>query len=661
MRAVLIFIALTASAAERPPMEPQVQGVFPRGLERGRTVTMALRGRNLQALSRVVFSARGLTGEVLDSSAYGATLRVTASAGAEPGRHDLRLVAPHGSTLTWIDVSTFRESIEQEPNSEPAKARKLVFPALVNGVITAADYDYFAFEAQAKQTLSFELLATRNGSSLDGVLEILDAEGRVLDYCDDYYAFKDPRLLHTFAKTGAYLLRVYGSGESGSENGGYRLIAGAMPHADFALPAGGQPGTEVTFDIKGVNLSGVSAVTLGDGIAEGEVLHTTAESARIRMKIPAGAKPGDTALHIQGAALPVPFVISTTPEFTALPGAARKRHDPLPVPLGTTVNGVIDAGRAADYFSIRLERPEDIVLSVHSMNLGYLLDPLVAIYDEAGKRLAWQDDPTTNTGKEPANLDPHLTFRLDKGRYTIAIRDSQFRGDASYLYRLTVKRAEPDFTVRVVGAHHTLYRNQPNVVHVRVRRLEGWNTPVTVWAESLPPGVRVKPTVAEPKNTSYTGTCGERHYLDGTNVELEFQVDADAALDLTKIVFRARGERNGRTVNREASARYWKSRIRVAGDPEEPALFATVAELPGVVFQTPERATPGKITAIITRLDESDSPLRIEGEGVTPVTIAAGVTRADVELTKPGMVVLYGRAGQAVIGQSHPIRVEAKR
>ena len=93
---------------------------------------------------------------------------------------------------------------------------------------------------------------------------------------------------------------------------------------------------------------------------------------------------------------------------------------------------------------------------------------------------------------------------------------------------------------------------------------------------------------------SYTGTCGEIHYLDGTNVAVPLTVARDASLDVSKLVFRARGVINGRTVTREARSRYWKSRIRVNGDAVDAPLYVTVADLPGVVFQTPERAGVGK-------------------------------------------------------------------
>jgi hypothetical protein len=136
---------------------------------------------------------------------------------------------------------------------------------------------------------------------------------------------------------------------------------------------------------------------------------------------------------------------------------------------------------------------------------------------------------------------------------------------------------------------------------------------------------------------------------------------ADAALDMSKVTFRARGVMAGKTVEREARTRYWKSRIRVIGDPEETPLFATVADLPGVVFQTPERAGLGKLTVILTRLDEGGGDLVIEGEGVAAVTVPAGVTRAEVVFTRAGEIVLNGRVGGRLLGQSAVIRVEGRK
>lgn len=674
---VVLFAGLTCAEVAVPPISPLITGTFPRGGQRGKEVEVTLQGRNLQDTTSIVFLSPKLRATILSVDPYSVKARVSMSADAEPGRHDLRLIAKHGSAISYFDVSTFSETTESEPNNDAKKANELKFPALVNGIVTNGDYDLYRFHAKAGQRLTFDVLGTRNGSSADTAIWILDESGEELAYSDDYYGFKDPHLVHTFEKEGSYLLRLSGSSEAGCDTCDYRLFAGESPFAELAMPAGGRQGHAVELTLHGVNLDKVKEVTLGDGLARGMVVSATPNEAKVRISVPKNAEPGAYRLHVDGAMRPVPFVISQYSEITVADGRARSRKDPVPVSLPVVANGIIDKPKAADYFVFRVEEPKRIVLEAHAMQLDYLTDPLVAIYDEDGKRIAYQDDPTTNTGKEPANMDPHLVVQLPKpGRYVAMIRDAQFRGDPAFLYRLTMKDAEPDFSLRTIGTDETLYRGRTNPVLVRVRRLEGWNAPVEVWAENLPAGVHLKPVIAEPKNTPYTGTCGETHYLDGTNIELQFDVEADAPLSLSEIRLRGRGVFEDKTVERTARARYFKRRIRHIGDAEEDALRVVVADAPGVVLEVPRNLTlskngEGAMTAIVTRLDGGSAPLEVtletaaEGLSMQPVSVPRASTRADLKLragaTAPGDFLLVGRVNGNIIGKSHPVRVRRQQ
>jgi hypothetical protein len=672
------FAATLAAEVKVPPIWPQITGTFPRGGQRGTEVAVTIRGRNLQDSKGIVFRSAKLNGRVVSSDPYEVKAVISVDAGAEPGRHDLRLIAAHGSAITYFDVSTFSERLEKEPNDDRKRAEAISFPLLMNGIVRQGDYDYFRFEAKAGETLTFDVLATRNGANTDAAIGLLNERGEEIDFSDDYYGFKDPHLVHRFEQTGVYFLRVHGSGEAGSDTSDYRLIAGAMPHADLAMPGGGKRGSTVELSLKGVNLDQVREVILGDDLAKGEVLSARFDETRVRIRIPENAAAGTYRLHAGSATLPVPFVVSNYEEVTVADGRARSRKDPVPVPVPVVINGIIDSARAADYVSFRVDAAKTIVLEAQAMQLGFLTDPLVAIYDESGKRLAYQDEPTTNTGKEPANMDPHLVFTLPKaGRYTAMVRDAQFRGDPAFLYRLTIKEAEPDFSLRIIGTDETLYRGRTNTVLVRVRRLEGWSAPVEVFAENLPPGVHLKPVIADPKNTPYTGTCGETHYLDGTNIEMHFEVDADAPLNLAQIRLRGRGVYNGRTVERAAKARYFRSRIRHIGDAEEDDLRATVAVAPGVVLGVPQNLSLNKdgtasFTAIVTRLENSDSrPLEItleaaaDGLEMPPLQVDATSTRAEIKLKAggkaPGEFLLAGRIDGRVVGKSHPVRLRSAK
>jgi hypothetical protein len=679
--ALLALVAIICAAPKIPPTRPEILGVFPHGGQRGTDVELLIRGRNLQGASHILSATPKLSADILSVEHNAIRARFHLDASLEPGRHDFRIVAPHGSTVNWIDVSDRKEVFEREPNDDRQHAQPIEFPVLVNGTVKAGDYDYFRFTAKAGQTLTFDVLATRNGSQLDSVIDLLDSAGTLLDYSDDYYMFKDPHLVYTFAKPGTYFVRIYGSGESGSENADYRLTAGEMPQVDYAMPSGGRQGQTVEFELSGVNLASISRVTLGDGIASGEIVSKGAKSARVRMRIPDTVSAGAYRLHVESAdqgpaTLPAPFVVSALPEITVLGGAARRKQDPLPVQLPVVANGVLDANRAADYFAFRIDYPQTVLLQVDSMQLGFMLDPMVAIYDESGERIAWQDEPTTNTGRKPVNLDPSLAINLPKaGRYTAMVRDSEYRGDPNYVYRFTMKQAEPDFTATVLGTDETLFRGRENIVTVVVRRVEGWNTPVEVWAENLPPGVTAKAVVAPPVNTPYRNTCGEEHKLDGTSVEIPLKVDGAAPGALSQIRFRARGVMDGHTVEHEARAHYWwKIRQNVLGYAETPALYATIADAPQLVLTTPDRVSAPhgksvKIKVVVARMDDGGEPLEIGAEPsagivVEPATVAPGGTLADVQIVnsaeRPTSLTLVGKVGGKTIGYSHPILVDAR-
>lgn len=677
-----MLLSVMAAEAKVPPIWPQIQGEFPRGARRGTSVEVTLKGRNLQDAKSVAFVSGKLKGTVVASSAYETRIRVEAAADAEPGRHDFRLLCAHGSALGYFDVGTLAERVEKEPNDTRATAEVLAMPALVNGVLKAADYDHFRFRATAGERFVFDLQATRLGASTDAVLSVFDGAGKQLGYSDDYYGFKDPHLVFVAPAEGEYVLRVYGSGEAGSDTADYRLIAGKMPWADLAMPGGGRRGSTVEFSVRGENLSGLQGATLGDGLARAEVLWAKDGEARLKMLVPASIAAREYRLHLDGGALAAPFVVSEFGEIDVSDGSARSRRDPKPVSLPVVANGIFDRPKATDHFIFRVEKAMTVVLDVEGMQLGFLSDPMVLLYDETGKRLAYQDEPTTNTGKEPANMDPHLVFTLPKaGRYIAAIRDAQFRGDPAFLYRLTIREAAPDFSVKVIGTDDTLYRGRTNKILVRVRRLEGWNAPVEVKAVDLPAGVRVKPVVADAKNTPYTGTCGETHYLDGTNVEMELEVDADAPVALTSLRFVGVGEFAGKRLERLSRARYFRSRIRHIGDAEEDALRVTVADAPEAVLDTPRSLTLDakemvRFAVVVTRLDASKVPMELsveaESEGLSlqgatesaGATVPAGDTRADLRLQAapraPGRFRLVARVDGRVVGKSHPVDVRRK-
>src|SRR5262245_28287538 len=128
MRRVAVLTALvipTFGAPKIPPIRPEIQGVFPHGGQRGTEVDLLLRGRNLQGATGILFATPKLSATLLSVQHNAVKARFHIDPSAEPGRHDFRLVAPHGSTINWFDVSARAEIFENEPNNDRAHAQAI--------------------------------------------------------------------------------------------------------------------------------------------------------------------------------------------------------------------------------------------------------------------------------------------------------------------------------------------------------------------------------------------------------------------------------------------------------------------------------------------------------------------------------------------------------
>jgi hypothetical protein len=149
---------------------PYISSVFPLGVRTGRTSKLAVAGLNLGHIERVQVKAPG---SVDGWSTMALPIKI--SAGEPVNRPQLA-------------VGNEAEVLESEPNDSPAQAQQIIVPVTINGRIgsdkeaasQAADEDYFRFEARKDQRLTLEVIASRLGSALDSVIEVLDQRGNPL-------------------------------------------------------------------------------------------------------------------------------------------------------------------------------------------------------------------------------------------------------------------------------------------------------------------------------------------------------------------------------------------------------------------------------------------------------------------------------------------------
>jgi hypothetical protein len=147
---------------------PYITSVFPLGVRAGQPSEVSVEGVNLGNVHQVKVDPP-------KSSAGWTTIPLEINNGT---------VSLNSVKLA---VSNEPEVLEQEPNSTPEQAQAVSIPSAINGHIAGGaeaggkpDEDYFRFHAKKGERLDIEVAASRLGSPLDSVLEVLDAQGNAI-------------------------------------------------------------------------------------------------------------------------------------------------------------------------------------------------------------------------------------------------------------------------------------------------------------------------------------------------------------------------------------------------------------------------------------------------------------------------------------------------
>src|SRR5438876_2267474 len=107
---LLSLVSALLAAQQMPPTRPEIRGIFPHGGQRGTDVKITIRGSHLQNTSEIRFATPKMKAELVTVEHNRVLARIHLDPATEPGRHDLRLIAPHGSTIAWFEVGARPES-----------------------------------------------------------------------------------------------------------------------------------------------------------------------------------------------------------------------------------------------------------------------------------------------------------------------------------------------------------------------------------------------------------------------------------------------------------------------------------------------------------------------------------------------------------------------
>ena len=487
---------LAGAAASASAAAPEVTALVPAGGQRGTSVEITLAGKPGTLPLQVHAREPGLA---FAAGKKPGTFTVTVSPEARPGVHRVRLHNAEGATrpLPFV-VGTLVEETEVEPNDQPDQAasselsRRTINGALAKG----ADVDVFAVPLETGQTLVASLLANRSlGSPMDGTLQILAPGGNVLVQNDDDHGL-DPFLTWRALEGGTHFVRLFAFPEktnssvalSGNAAYHYRLTLTTGPFVDYVQPLAIGPQT-TTVATRGWNLP--------------DELRT----------LPA------STTSLDESATQVPVFHQNLPEGillprTAAPALVESAADaqPMPLPVPSSVTGVISAPEEVDEYALTLTKGEALQLQVSARSMFSLLDPHLSILRADGTRLKELDDEARN------QFDVNLVWAAPAdGTYTIRVQDVFRHGSPRHFYRLSVEPARPEFKLSLESGEFTLTPGQPLEIPVTIARTRS-SAEVSVSIRGLPAGIRVPAVVSAAKGDT------------AKKVTLKLNVQAAAAL-----------------------------------------------------------------------------------------------------------------------------------
>jgi hypothetical protein len=415
--------------------QPVITDLQPRGAQKGRPFTLTVLGRDLADGARIdstlpaTFTPLGPEKGVMG----GATFLVEPTGDIAVGVYPIRVIAPSGiSNLQLFAIGAFPEVTEEEsrpgalPNSndtiETAESIPST-PITLNGKLRGPERDVFRVFAKAGEKRVIEIEARRCGSSIDPVIELEDASGKIFARSEDAPLLGlDARMEFTFPREGYYYVVVHDARFSAQTTNFYRLKMGSYPFPTEVFPLGGRRGETVQ-------------VSLGTQKITADLRHVPANVRQIFVNLP------------DSPALPVPFAVGDAPEVTA-PAAV-----PLAVPV--TINARLANPNAVDRYTIQATPGDTLAFRIEARELGTSkLMAVVAVYDAKGTKLGQAgDEPLSedlyNVNQSRTAGDPELVIQVppDAHTLTVAVEDLARRGGPQYPYRLAIRKAAPDFRV----------------------------------------------------------------------------------------------------------------------------------------------------------------------------------------------------------------------
>lgn len=372
-----------------------------------------------------------------------------------------QVASANGSSQTAVFyVSHGPEIVEARSRDLPQRLPPP--PVAVSGRLSRlTEVDRYELVADADGLISVDLMARRLGAGFNGMLRVRNAAGQVLADLADTQGLDGGV---TFATTSGetYGIELHDADFRGDRSYIYRLAVTRGPQVLCTLPAAGQRGTsrEVEF--------------IGLGVRSGQPVLES-----IRQVV---AFPVDPGLPAHAHALTTPFgVVDVMIPLSDLEEQARVDPQPLKAPFAIT--NLLPPETDQQRFSWSAEKDEYWSVDLQSRAVGGRLDVALAILGPDGQRIAENDDL-------PGTTDAGLEFRAPaSGSFTCVVRSMASRlATAEEVYRLQIRRSEPDFSLTVPQQISVPLGGKTEVT-VQAARRGGFDGDIVLAPDGLPTGV----------------------------------------------------------------------------------------------------------------------------------------------------------------------------
>ena len=490
------LILLLALASSAPAAPPACTALFPAGGQRGQTVEVAATGSFERWPAQVWCDRKDV--EVSASKEKG-KFTVKIAADAVPGVRWLRFYDDQGATAQRpFIVGVLPEVAEKEPNDDFKKPHTLPGTAVtVNGRLEkAGDVDCFAVTLKQGQTLVASLEANQTlGSPMDGIVQVLSADGFVLQENNDYRGL-DPQLVFAAPRDGAYVVRVFAFPAmpdssvrfAGGEGYIYRLTLTTGAFADHAWPA---------------------AVAKADA----------AEVELVGWNIPDAAKKRSIEREVGIAFHPEAAGVATVrrePHAVVIAAETNDRQHPQTISLPVTVSGRLLQRDAVQAFQFDATKGQKLSFQAEARALGFPTEPALRLLDASGKVVA--------QAESTAAREAELAFTAPQdGTYRLEVRDLHASGSPRHAYLLRAVRAVPEFDLTLTTDRFVVNPGKPLDIPLTITRRHGFERAIELSVEGLPPGVTATTVQAGAAANAKTVTLQLKAEAMPANVPIRIQ------------------------------------------------------------------------------------------------------------------------------------------